>query len=117
MVMHRIVPNLKVADAQAGDEFHVEFLGMEKAFDLGWAASSRSPDNWATKVSLVSGDATAAEDSVISVDVGDVDAPYTRGPTPRLRDRPPADRRRLRGAAVVRPRPPRQRHQHGRTPD
>jgi len=78
MVIHRIVPNLKVADTQAGHEFYVEFLGMEKAFDLGWIASFRSPDNRAAQVSLVSGDATAAEDSVMPVDVGDVDAVYTR---------------------------------------
>jgi uncharacterized glyoxalase superfamily protein PhnB len=78
MVIHPIVPNLNVADTQAGHEFYVEFLGMEKAFDLGWIASFRSPDNRAAQVSLVSGDATAAEDSVMSVDVGDVDAVYIR---------------------------------------
>lgn len=52
MVIHRIVPNLNVADAQAGHEFWVEFLGMEKAFDLGWIASFRSPGNRAAQVSL-----------------------------------------------------------------
>ena len=43
------------------------------AFDLGWIASFRSPANRAVQVSLVSGDATAHEDSVLSVDV---DAAY-----------------------------------------
>ena len=50
------------------------FLGLEKAFDLGWIASLRSLANQAAQVSLVSGDATAHEDSVLSIDVDDVDA-------------------------------------------
>jgi hypothetical protein len=36
------------------------------AFDLGWIASFRSPANQAAQVSLVSGDAAAHEDSVLS---------------------------------------------------
>ncbi len=78
MVIRRIVPNLKVAEAGTGHEFYVEFLGLEKAFDLGWIASFRSPDNRGAQVSLVTGDATAAEDSVMSVDVADVDTAYAR---------------------------------------
>jgi hypothetical protein len=37
----------------------------------------RSPANQAGQVSLVSGDATTHEDSVLSVDLDDVDAAYT----------------------------------------
>ena len=75
-MIHRIVPNLNVPDAGAGHDFYVDFLGLEKAFDLGWVASFRSPDNRAIQVSLVSGDASAPEDSAISVNVDDVDAAY-----------------------------------------
>jgi catechol 2,3-dioxygenase-like lactoylglutathione lyase family enzyme len=75
-VIHRIVPNLKVSDARAGHDFYEDFLGLEKEFDLGWVASFRSPDNRAIQVSLVSGDASAPEDSAISVAVDDVDAAY-----------------------------------------
>jgi hypothetical protein len=39
-------------------------------------ASFRSPANQVAQVSLVSGDATDHEDSVLSVDVDDVDAAY-----------------------------------------
>jgi len=39
-MIHRIVPNLKVDDAGAGHDFYVDFLGLEKQFDLGWVASS-----------------------------------------------------------------------------
>jgi catechol 2,3-dioxygenase-like lactoylglutathione lyase family enzyme len=76
-VIHRIVPNLKVCDAGAGHDFYVDFLGLEKAFDLGWIVSFRSPENRSIQVSLVSGDASAPEDSAISVNVDDVDAAYT----------------------------------------
>ena len=58
----------------AGHEFYTEFPGLEKAFDLGWVVSFRSPANQAAQVSLVSGDATAHEDSVLSVEVDDVAA-------------------------------------------
>ena len=58
-MIHRIVPNLNIRDASAGHDFYVEFLGLEKAFDLGWVASFRSPENRAIQVSLVSGDASA----------------------------------------------------------
>jgi predicted enzyme related to lactoylglutathione lyase len=78
VVLHRIVPNLKVDDAGAGHAFYVEFLGLAKEFDLGWIASFRDPKNRSIQVSLVSGDATAPEDSVMSVNVADVDAAYAR---------------------------------------
>jgi catechol 2,3-dioxygenase-like lactoylglutathione lyase family enzyme len=78
MVIHRVVPNLKVADATAGHEFYVDFLGLEKAFDLGWIASFRSPDSRGAQVSLVSSDASAPEDSVMSVGVADIDDAYVR---------------------------------------
>lgn len=42
-MIHRIVPNLNVDDAQAGHEFYVEFLGMEKAFDLAGSKASDPP--------------------------------------------------------------------------
>jgi catechol 2,3-dioxygenase-like lactoylglutathione lyase family enzyme len=76
MMIKRIIPNLNVTDATAGHEFYTEFLGLEKAFDLGWIASFRSQANKAAQVSLVSSDATAREDSVLSVGVDDVDAAY-----------------------------------------
>jgi len=68
----------------AGHEFYTEFPGLEKAFDLGWIVSFRSPANQAAQVSLVSGDATAHEDSVLSVDVDDVDAAYALAPATGL---------------------------------
>jgi hypothetical protein len=45
MMIKRIIPNASVTDAAAGHEFYTEFLGVEKAFDLGCIASFRSPAN------------------------------------------------------------------------
>ena len=73
---HRIVPKLNVDDPATGHEFYEEFLGLRKEFDLGWIASFRSPANPAVQVSLVGGDATAPEQSSLSVGVADVDAAY-----------------------------------------
>ena len=75
-MIQRIVPNLNVADAGAGHDFYVGFLGLERQFDLGWVASFTDPANRAIQVNLVSGDASAPADSAMSVNVADVDAAY-----------------------------------------
>ena len=67
MTLRRIVPNLNVDDATTGHDFYEEFLGLRKEFDMGWVASFRSPTNPSVQVSLVSGDATAPEQSLLSV--------------------------------------------------
>ncbi len=76
MILRRIVPNLNVDNATTGHDFYEDFLGLQKQFDMGWVASFRSPTNPSVQVSLVSGDATAPEQSSLSVHVDDVDAAY-----------------------------------------
>jgi 4-hydroxy-2-oxoheptanedioate aldolase len=76
LTLRRIVPNLNVDDATTGHDFYEGFLGLRKQFDMGWVASFRSSTNPSVQVSLVSGDATAAEQSMLSVQVADVDAAY-----------------------------------------
>ncbi|MDT0276918.1 glyoxalase superfamily protein [Blastococcus goldschmidtiae] len=76
MDLHRIVPNLTVADPTTGHEFYEDFLGLEKAFDLGWVASFRSRSDPNIQISLVGEDASAPEQSSMSVAVADVDAAY-----------------------------------------
>ena len=74
-MIHRIVPNLKVRDAGAGHDFYVDFLGLQKQFDLGWVASfplSRTNRSGSPRVR----GRLRAEDSAISVNVDDVDAAY-----------------------------------------
>ena len=65
-----IVANLPVADIATARDFYVDYLGLQDGgLDLGWVARYTSPEGAA--VQLVSGDATAPVDSVISVHVGD----------------------------------------------
>jgi predicted enzyme related to lactoylglutathione lyase len=72
----RITANLHVADIATTNDFYTDFLGLSsEEFNLGWVARYASPDTGA-HVQLVTGDATAPEDSVISVHADDVDEAY-----------------------------------------
>lgn len=72
----RIMANLGVADVEAAKSFYTDFLGLStEEFNLGWVARFASPDTKAD-VQLVTRDATAPEDSVISVQTDDVEAAY-----------------------------------------
>jgi catechol 2,3-dioxygenase-like lactoylglutathione lyase family enzyme len=72
-----IVANLPVPDIAEARDFYVGYLGLDvEGFDLGWVANFHTPDGRAV-VQLVTRDATAPQDSVISVHVGDdVEAAY-----------------------------------------
>jgi catechol 2,3-dioxygenase-like lactoylglutathione lyase family enzyme len=72
----RVIANLPVADIEASKAFYADFLGLStEEFNLGWVARYTSPDSGAN-VQLVTGDATAPEDSVISVQTDDVESAY-----------------------------------------
>jgi predicted enzyme related to lactoylglutathione lyase len=72
----RITANLRVADVDAAKSFYAGYLGLStEEFNLGWVARFTSPETGAN-VQLVTRDATAPEDSVISVHAVDVDAAY-----------------------------------------
>jgi catechol 2,3-dioxygenase-like lactoylglutathione lyase family enzyme len=65
-----IVANLPVADMEGARDFYTDYLGLSvEGFNLGWVAHYQSPDGEA-HVQLVTSDATAPHDSVISVHVG-----------------------------------------------
>jgi catechol 2,3-dioxygenase-like lactoylglutathione lyase family enzyme len=67
----RVTANLSVPDIGEARAFYVDYLGLSvEGFNLGWVANFRSPDGRAV-VQLVTRDATAPHDSVISVAVGD----------------------------------------------
>lgn len=72
-----ITANLPVPDIEQARDFYVDYLGLDvEEMNLGWVARFQSRDGRAV-VQLVTRDATAAHDSVISVHVGDqVDAAY-----------------------------------------
>jgi predicted enzyme related to lactoylglutathione lyase len=72
----KIFANLRVADIEAAKGFYTDYLGLtDEEFNMGWVARYSSADARA-RLQLVTGDATAAEDSVISVCTDDVDAAY-----------------------------------------
>ncbi|MCV7399450.1 VOC family protein [Mycobacterium fragae] len=72
----RITANLGVADVEEAKRFYTDYLGLStEEFNLGWVARYTSPDTKAV-VQLVSRDATAPEDSVISVHTDDVEGAY-----------------------------------------
>ena len=72
-----ITANLPVADIATARQFYTDYLGLSlEGFNLGWVAHYRSPHSEAA-VQLVTHDATAPHDSIISVRVGtDVDEAY-----------------------------------------
>ncbi|MFD3809449.1 glyoxalase superfamily protein [Rhodococcus sp. NPDC058639] len=76
MHARRITTNLHVPDVESAKGFYRDFLGLSTdEFDMGWVARLTSPDTGA-HVQLVTHDATAPEDSVMSVHTDDVDAAY-----------------------------------------
>jgi predicted enzyme related to lactoylglutathione lyase len=76
MRANRIVANLPVADIEAAKSFYTDFLGLSnEEFNMGWVARFTSPQSGAN-VQLVTRDASAPEDSVISVHTDDVDGAY-----------------------------------------
>jgi len=65
-----IIANLPVADIVDARDFYTDYLSLSvEDFNLGWVARYRSPSGEAS-VQLVTRDATAPHDSVISVHVG-----------------------------------------------
>ncbi|OBI40206.1 glyoxalase [Mycobacterium kyorinense] len=72
----RITANLRVADINAAKSFYTDYLGLStEEFNLGWVARYTEPASGAN-VQLVTRDASAPEDSVISVHTDDVDGAY-----------------------------------------
>lgn len=71
-----VTANLRVADVEAAKSFYADYLGLSnEEFNMGWVARYSAPESRAL-VQLVTRDATAPEDSVISVWTDDIDAAY-----------------------------------------
>jgi catechol 2,3-dioxygenase-like lactoylglutathione lyase family enzyme len=72
----RIIANLPVPDLEAAKSFYTDYLGLGiEEFYLGWVARYTAPGT-RTSIQLVTRDATAPEDSVISVHTDDVEEAY-----------------------------------------
>ncbi len=76
MRVMRIIADLRVPDIDAAKHFYTDYLGLStEEFNMGWVARYTSPDAGAN-VQLVTRDAAAPEDPVISVLTDDVDGAY-----------------------------------------
>ena len=72
----RITTNLPVSDIESAKGFYTGFLGLStEELNLGWVARYTDPGTGA-HVQLVTSDATAPEDSAMSVHTDDLDAAY-----------------------------------------
>ena len=72
----QIIADLHVPDLPAAWSFYSDYLGLsEEEFNLGWVARHTSPASRAT-LQVMTSDATAPVDPVVSVMVDDVDAAY-----------------------------------------
>ena len=71
-----IIADLPVPDIEAAKDFYSGYLGLsDEEFNLGWVARFTSPDTGA-HLQVVTQDAAAPENPVISVQVDDVDTAY-----------------------------------------
>lgn len=78
MRVTEIIADLHVTDLGAAKGFYTDYLGLTaEEFNLGWVARYTSPGS-GINIQLVTRDATAVEDPVISVRVDDIDAAYTQ---------------------------------------
>ncbi|MBD5787413.1 VOC family protein [Cellulosimicrobium terreum] len=69
-----VIADIPVADIGAAKDFYADYLGLsDEEFNLGWVARYTSPGSGAN-VQLVTRDATARQNPVISVQVDDVEA-------------------------------------------
>ncbi len=76
MRVTQIIADLHVADIESAKDFYSGYLGLsDEEFNMGWVARFTSPQSGVT-VQLLTHDAAASEDPVISVKVDDVDAAY-----------------------------------------
>jgi predicted enzyme related to lactoylglutathione lyase len=71
-----VVADIPVDDVGSASSFYTDYLGLSvEEFNLGWVARYTSPDTGAN-VQLVTHDATAPENPIVSVKVDDVDAAF-----------------------------------------
>ena len=78
MRVTQIIADLHVPDLGAARDFYADYLGLSvEEFNLGWVARHTSPDTGAS-LQLVTHDAAAPEDPVISVRVDDIDGAYAQ---------------------------------------
>jgi predicted enzyme related to lactoylglutathione lyase len=72
----RIIADLHVSEIESAKDFYADYLGLsDEEFNMGWVARFTSPQT-GVSVQLVTHDAAATEDPVITVKVDDVESAY-----------------------------------------
>ena len=78
MRVTQIIADLQVPDLPSARGFYTDYLGLaEEEFNLGWVARYTSPET-GMSLQLMTSDATAPVDPVISVKVDDVEAAHSQ---------------------------------------
>jgi predicted enzyme related to lactoylglutathione lyase len=69
-----VIADIPVADIGSAKSFYADYLGLSvEEFNMGWVARYTSPDTGAN-VQLLTSDATARENPVVTIKVDDVEA-------------------------------------------
>ena len=76
MTIKRIVPDLRLKDANASHVFYTDVIGLELGMDLGWVMTFGSPDVDAAQITLMHGDATAPVNPEVTIEATDVERIY-----------------------------------------
>jgi catechol 2,3-dioxygenase-like lactoylglutathione lyase family enzyme len=75
MTVRRVMPVLSVSDVEATRDAYVQVLGLCEVMNLGWIVTL-ADDELRHQVSLMTKDATAPVNPMVSIEVDDVDAAY-----------------------------------------
>lgn len=76
MRVTQVIADLRVPDLEAARPFYRDYLGLsDEEFNLGWVARHTSPETGA-HLQVLTRDASAAEDPVVSLMVDDVEEAY-----------------------------------------
>ena len=76
MRTNRVIADLRVDDLETAQAFYREYLGLStEEFNLGWVARYTSPDA-RSNIQLMTRDANAPEDPVVSILTPDVEGAY-----------------------------------------
>ena len=75
MTVKRVMPVLTVSDVETIRDAYVGVLGLREVMNLGWIVTL-ADDDLRHQVSLMTRDATAPVNPMVSIEVDDVDAAY-----------------------------------------
>lgn len=79
--IRRIVPNIYSNTIEESKEFHIGFLGMELAMDMGWILTFVSKENKTAQISIFHNDTDKIIDNTavfLSIEVSGIDIWYER---------------------------------------